>query len=74
MSCPINNVAFVRQIPMRVNLRAQVLAGPLTGRARVLARCEDVPSLQAYSDHSIDKHARLQERLLAWRGAALERA
>ena len=29
---------------MRVNIRAQVLAGPLTGRARVLARCEDVPS------------------------------
>ena len=50
---------------MRVNLRAQVLVGPLTGRARVLARCEDVPSLQTYSDHSIDKHARLQERRIA---------
>ena len=40
---------------MRVNIRTQVLVGPLTGRARVLARCEDVPSLQTYSDHSIDK-------------------
>src|ERR1700678_3892915 len=37
-------------------------AGPLTGRARILARRKDVPSLQTYSDHSIDKHARLREQ------------
>ena len=35
---------------------------PLTGRARVLARRSDVPSLQTYFDHSIDKHARLREQ------------
>ena len=50
---------------MRVNIRTQVLVGPLTGRARVLARCEDVPSLQTYSDHSIDKNARLREQWIA---------
>src|ERR1700678_1022179 len=37
-------------------------AGPLTGRDGVLARRKDVPSLQTYSDHSIDKHARLREQ------------
>jgi hypothetical protein len=47
---------------MRANLRAQALAGPLTGKARVLARRKDVLSLQTYSDHSIDKHARLREQ------------
>jgi hypothetical protein len=38
---------------------------PLTGRARVLARRKDVPSLQRYSGHSIDKHARLREQRIA---------
>jgi len=38
---------------------------PLTGRARVLARRKDVPSLQTYSDHSIDKHARLRKQRIA---------
>jgi hypothetical protein len=33
----------------------------LPGRSRILARRKDVPSLQKYSDHSIDKHARLRE-------------
>jgi hypothetical protein len=31
-------------------------------RSWILARRKDVPSLQTYSDHSIDKHARLRER------------
>src|ERR1700678_1410164 len=35
---------------------------PLTGRARVLARRKDVPTVQTYSDHAIDKHARLREQ------------
>jgi hypothetical protein len=28
VSCPINNVAFVRQVPMRVNLRARCWSAP----------------------------------------------
>ncbi|HXM03738.1 MAG TPA: hypothetical protein VN939_14095, partial [Chthoniobacterales bacterium] len=34
-------------------------------RSRILARRKDVPSLQTYSDHSIDKHARLREQRIA---------
>jgi hypothetical protein len=36
-SGPINNLAFVRRLPIGVNLREQALAGPLTGRARCLS-------------------------------------
>jgi hypothetical protein len=55
-------MSWIREPPIGVNLRAQALAGPLTGRARDLARRKDVPSLQTYSDRSIDKHARLREQ------------